>query len=153
MAKGDKHRERELAFQILYSLSFAPASDIQELEKSYRLSPHNPHGESGPAGFAWELVRGVWEHEKKLDQNVEKFSHNWKPDRIGRIELILIRLALFELFYMATPSKVVISESLELAGQFGVENATSFINGILDSAARLRPEIVASNPDLKKKKP
>lgn len=136
--KSDKHRERELAFQVLYGLSFAPAHNASQLEQAFMLSPHNPHSGAAPSGLSWQLIHGAWEKEKELDQEIEHFSRNWRPERIGRIERLLLRLALYEILHTSTPPKVVISESLELANQFGVDNARSFINGILDAAARKR---------------
>lgn len=136
MAKGDRHRERELAFQVLYGLSFSPAAELEQLALAFRRSPHNPHGEAEPKGRAWDLTRGVWENEPELDEQIERFSHNWRRERIGRIELVLLRLAFFEMLGGAVPPKVVISEYLELADQFGVGAAAQFMNGILDAAAR-----------------
>ncbi len=138
MAKPDRHRERELAFQTLYGLSFSPAADSEQLALAFSRSPHNAHGGQEPAGLAWNLTRGVWENEKKLDESIERFSLNWRPDRIGRIELILLRLALYEMEFKDVPPRVVITEYLELADEFGASRATSFMNGILDAAARAR---------------
>lgn len=138
MARGDKRRERELAFQALYGLSFSPASDLAHLEEAFMLSPHNSQEGQKPTGFAWELVKGVWENEARLDEKIGKLSRNWRPERMGRIELVILRLALHEMIAMSTPAKVVISEYMELAHQFGAGPAGSFINGILDAAARSR---------------
>ena len=143
MARTGKHRERELAFQTLYGLSFSPAADLEQLALAFQRSPHNMHGEAEPKGMAWELTRGVWEKEKELDSDIEQYSHNWRAGRIGRIELILLRLALYEMLHTAVPPKVAITEYLELADQFGVSGAASFMNGILDAAARARPAIAA----------
>lgn len=147
MASGEKHRERELAFQILYGLSFAPAKDAGELGRAFQLSPHNPRPDSEPSGYAWELINGVRAHEQELDAAVATFSHNWRPERIGRIEMLLLRLALYEMFHTHTPAKVVITESRELADQFGIDQAKSFITGILDAAARTCPR--AGKPNQK----
>lgn len=138
MAK--KHRGRELAFQLLYGLSFSPVNDETALQQAFRLSPGNEYADSVADGFAWRLAQGVWENTEELDRTIVRFCRNWHADRIGRIEMLLLRLALYEMIYERTPAKVVISESLELAKQFGVDNAGSFINGILDAAAKAQPE-------------
>ena len=58
-------------------------------------------------------------------------------DRLGKIELTLLRLAMFELLHRSdVPARVAINEALELTARFGDAKAKSFINGILDSAAR-----------------
>ena len=73
---------------------------------------------------------------------------------MGRIELTLLRLAVFEMLYRQdVPPKVAINEALELSGQFGEGNAKNFINGILDAAAKalesgalVPPAARAANP-------
>ncbi|MEG2172485.1 MAG: transcription antitermination factor NusB [Desulfovibrionaceae bacterium] len=90
-----------------------------------------------PKGFAWELVEGVWAHSAELDEIITKFSRNWRVDRMGRIELTVLRLGIFEMLYRTDiPPKVAINEALELAKEFGEENARSFINGILDATSK-----------------
>lgn len=141
MARNQKSRERERAFQALYGLSFSPAKDAAQLERAFLVSPSQDGGEQAPEGFAWDLVKGVWENEAALDEQIRRFSRNWRKERIGRIELILLRLALYEMIYIRSAPKLCISESIDLAKQFGAGGATSFINGILDAAARqTRPD-------------
>ncbi|MBD5627338.1 MAG: transcription antitermination factor NusB [Desulfovibrio sp.] len=133
---------RELAFQVLYGLCFSPAKDKDALWRQFVLSPHNAAMseadlDSEPSGFAWELVDGVWSHTQELDEAIGRFSHNWRVDRLGKIELTILRLALFELFWRDdVPPKAAINEALELAREFGDEKARAFLNGILDAAAR-----------------
>ena len=133
---------RELAFQVLYGLCFSPAPDRAALWRQFVLSPHNAAMseadlEREPSGFAWELVDGVWSHTPELDEAIGRFSHNWRVDRLGRIELTILRLALFELLFRDdVPPRVAINEALELAREFGDERARAFLNGILDAAAR-----------------
>ncbi|MDY7001028.1 MAG: transcription antitermination factor NusB [Thermodesulfobacteriota bacterium] len=87
--------------------------------------------------FAWELVSGVWERVESLDKVIVRFSRHWKLKRIAKVELAILRLALFEmLFSKDTPPKVAINEAVELAKRFGDENSKNFVNGILDAAAK-----------------
>lgn len=133
---------RELAFQVLYGQCFSPARDRAALWRQFVLSPHNAGMSEAdltrePSGFAWELVDGVWSHTAELDEAISRFSRNWRVDRLGRIELTILRLALFELLLRDdVPPKVAINEALELAREFGDEKARAFLNGILDAAAR-----------------
>lgn len=133
---------REQAFQILYGCSFNPPADILGLMDAFRNYPHKDGGAADaangePSGFAWELVRGVFEKQAALDGLIESYSRNWRLDRVGRVELVLLRLALFELrAENDTPHKVVINEALELCGQFGSPQAKAFVNGVLDAAVK-----------------
>lgn len=145
--------ERELAFQVLYGISFTPATSIGDVREAYWQTPDNAANLAAalemqakeckegevlhPHGFAWELVEGTWKNCAALDDVISRYSRNWRVDRMGRIEATLLRLALFEMLYRAdVPAKVAINEALEMAKQFGDQNACGFVNGILDSAAR-----------------
>ena len=90
-----------------------------------------------PEGFAWELVLGVWSKQEELDKLIARYSQNWRIERMGKVELALLRLAAYELLFRDdVPPKVVINEAIELSRQFGDENSRSFVNGILDSAVK-----------------
>lgn len=138
-----RHGERELAFQVLYSLSFSSINEINALRRifaeslksmaQWRVDTKQP---AGAMTFAWELVEGVWSTSPQLDAVIARFSHNWRVDRMGRVELTLLRLAIFELvFRQDIPPKVAINEALELSRLFGEDKAKSFVNGILDAVA------------------
>ncbi|WP_337770922.1 transcription antitermination factor NusB [Desulfovibrio piger] len=142
MSKGksaSRRGERAQAFQVLYGLSFADATSPEDVRRAFLQSPdHQESEEDGlPSGFAWDLVQGVWSRRDELDKTISRFSRNWRVDRMGRVELTLLRLAMYELLYRQdVPAKVAINEALELTRQFGEDNATSFVNGILDAAAK-----------------
>ncbi len=87
-----------------------------------------------PTGFAWELVDGVWSNVDEIDSTIKEYAKNWKINRLGRIELTVLRIALFEMLYRDDiPAKVSITEALELTNQFAEFKARSFINGLLDA--------------------
>lgn len=144
MARGKantRHGGREKAFQVLYGLTFSPATTEEEVRRAFLATPEAParEGAAEPqaAGFAWELVEGVWRNGPALDAIIDRYARNWRVDRMGRVELALLRLAVFELaFRKDVPPKVAINEALELGGQFGEGKAKNFINGILDAVAR-----------------
>ncbi len=141
--KAPRRLERVFAFKVLYGLCFSPAADLQALERAFLQSPDGPADRVGtdenkPSSFAWELVSGVWQHQQKLDERIRELSRNWRPERMGKVELTLLRLALFELLYAKdVPPKAIINEAVELSKQFGEADAGSFVNGILDAAAKL----------------
>lgn len=143
MARKQSRRQgRELAFQVLYSLFFSPAEDEAALRRSFVLSPHNLHMDESnlddePEGFAWDLTRGVWSRQEEIDGLVNRFSHNWHTEKMGKIELTLLRIAVHELVWVRdSPPRTIINEALELADQFGASGAKQLINGILDAVAK-----------------
>jgi N utilization substance protein B len=90
-----------------------------------------------PEGFAWDLVRGTWQNQRELDALITKFSQNWRLDRMGKVELALLRLAAYELIYRNdVPGKVVINEAIELSKIFGDDSSRGFVNGILDALVK-----------------
>ncbi len=138
--KNTRRHERSLAFQVLYAISFAQVQSMDDVRRAFCQSPDQvAKGEEfeDPSGFAWELTSGVWKNNQEIDDVISQFSHNWRLDRMGRIELTVLRIGIFEMFYRSDiPTKVAINEALELARQFGEQNALSFVNGILDAAAK-----------------
>lgn len=96
-----------------------------------------PERSRAPEGFAWELVQGVWNRRDELDKTIREFSQNWRLERMGRVELSLLRLAVHELVFRDdVPPKVVINEAIELSKQFGDDSSRNFVNGILDAVVK-----------------
>ncbi|SKA63192.1 transcription antitermination factor NusB [Desulfobaculum bizertense] len=140
--KGSRRGGRRRAFEVLYSLNFNEVDSKRDLEKMFRLAPA-PSEEAAERNaserkeFAWELVSGVWEHNADIDKKIDEYSQHWKLSRIARIELTILRLALFEMLYVNdVPLKVAINEAIELAKRFGDDNSKNFVNGILDAVAK-----------------
>ena len=147
-SRATRRASRAAAFQILYGLRFAEIPDAFALAQAFANSPDQHDAlppEAGgqapyPHGFAWDLVHGVWQHHAKLDEAIAAHSRNWKLERIGQVELTLLRMAAYELKYLPdVPAGAVINEALELNREFGDTASHGFINGVLDAlAAHLR---------------
>lgn len=144
MGKNSRSAARARAFQVLYSIEFTPVATEEALDEAFRQVPQADEEKEAPGagnGFAWELVEGVWNNFNELDAAIGRHSRNWRVDRLGRVELTVLRLAMFELLHLPeVPTKVVINEALELAGRFANPQSKHFINGILDAAAQGRQE-------------
>ena len=141
MAKKNSRRsERSLAFQVLYTLFFSPVQSEEELKLVFQRSPDlikQGNQDENSHSFAFELVHGVWSHEKELDEVIAKYSHNWRVDRMGCVERTILRISLYEIIYRDDiPNKVAINEAIELSNQYGEASARTFLNGILDAIAK-----------------
>lgn len=139
--KPSRRGERALAFQVLYGLSFSSAPTQQDLVNAFQKAPDQnetaPPAPGQPHGFAWELVEGVWQKKEELDRLLTQFSQNWRVERMGKVEITLLRLALYEMLFRSDiPHKVAINEAIELSKQFGDEGSRGFVNGILDAAGK-----------------
>jgi N utilization substance protein B len=134
---GARRLGRERALQALYQLEQDPKLEPQgALDASW--TAHDDEGPRDPAAdvFAKELIAGVKLHQPELDALIEEHSHNWRLERMQRIDRNVLRIGAFELKYLPdVPRKVTINEAVELAKNFGNEASSAFINGLLDKIA------------------
>lgn len=78
-----------------------------------------------------QLAREILKKSRSLDQQIENAAPQWPIDKLNKIDLVILRLAVYELEEGLTPPKVVIDEAVELAKEFGSESSSSFVNGVL----------------------
>ena len=85
--------------------------------------------------YAVELISGVLEKREILDSIIGELVENWEFSRIAKVELAMLRVALFELKYrLDVPPVVIIDETLEISRDFSSEDSRKFLNGVLDKA-------------------
>jgi N utilization substance protein B len=134
--------ERTFAFKVLYGLSFAHEPTEGELAAAFARSPDRPEGMAERGGYAWDLCKGVWQNRHALDRTIAGLSQNWRLERMGKVEVTLLRIALFEMrsYNPDVPPKVAINEALELSKQFGDDKSRGFVNGVLDAAIKALEE-------------
>lgn len=77
------------------------------------------------------LVQKVLEQKDKLDGLIETAAPAWPVAKLNKIDLAILRLAIYELENEDTPPKVIIDEAVELAKEYGGESSSSFVNGVL----------------------
>ncbi len=99
--------------------------------------------------FAEELVLGIHEHIEEIDGIILEYTQNWDFKRIAKIDLAILRLAIFEMLYRHdVPPIVSINEAIDLSKIFSIEDAKRFINGILDEfKLKLRRPLREASPD------
>lgn len=84
-----------------------------------------------------DILFGVSKNEEKINELISKnLKENWTLDRIPRINVSLIKLAIYEMLYNKLPYKIAINEVIELAKTYSDDQAKSFINGILASIVK-----------------
>lgn len=121
---------RVAALQYLFAWSInSPANLAQDLQAFFE-------GQEKPREFfsyGEEIIHGVIEHIDDLDSRIKGLAHNWEFDRIAKIDLAILRLAMYEMLYRKdVPPVVSINEAIDLSKQFSNADAKRFINGILD---------------------
>jgi N utilization substance protein B len=84
-------------------------------------------------------VKGVYVKKQEIDALIEQYAVGWKISRISKVSLAVLRLAIFEIYYVDdAPTGAVINEAVEIARRYEEEDKVSFINGILGSVARAK---------------
>lgn len=141
---GMRRQGREMALQALYAVDLNP----MEVRKSLRLFWEQVQGPAQAKAFAEKLVFGVAEQRETLDARIKEKSKNWSLGRMSKVDLNILRLAVFELLFLEDiPRNVSLNEAIEIAKIFGTEDSPAFINGILDEIAQEVPEKVAQQAD------
>ncbi len=138
---SSRHQARERALQILfqYDIHGKPGIWLDEFWKQANLS-------EDVKAFTEQLVQGVLEHKQELDELLQRYAVNWKVSRMPIVDRNILRAGVYELLWMDdVPAKVTMNESVELAKSFGDEEASKFVNGILDN-------ILSSEPQLEQKR-
>ena len=125
-----RHAIRECAFQTLFAL----ASDPEIYREAIYTERLGLEPDQEVPAYLPELVDGVLAHQDELDAQIEsKLAPGWTLERLARPDLVILRLALYELEYTKVPNAVAINEALRLAHDFSDEKSYRFINGVLGS--------------------
>ncbi len=144
---GNRRKAREFALKVLFHMEFNPGVP----NETFKLIAENFGLDASIRSFAEELVLGVFENKKKLDDVIRKSSKNWKLERMSRADRSILRLGAFEiLFRQDIPPKVSIDEAVELGKKYSTDDSSAFINGILDNIYNLH--IKKNNKIFKDKK-
>jgi len=121
---------RVAALQYLFAWSMNTPQNLAEDLRVFFADLEQPREHYA---FGEELIHGVIEHQADIDARIKALAHNWEFERIAKIDLTIMRLAMFEMLYRKDiPPVVSINEAIDLSKQFSNVDAKRFINGILD---------------------
>ena len=121
---------RELTFKLLYSLEVKKEENLEEQIKLYVENEQIEELEA--IRYIEDVIFGINEHEKEITEIIENsLTSEWKIERISKINLSLLKLAIYEIKYKDIPFKVEINEVIELAKTYGEDTSSKFINGAL----------------------
>jgi N utilization substance protein B len=130
---ANRHLSRSIVLQSLFEwdLNTLEKKDVHEvLERN--VTEFAPNKTDMP--FMEKLLDGVMAKQPELDLVIEKAAPEWPIDRISPVDRNILRLGLYELLFSdrsEVPAKVAINEAIELAKQFGGDNSSRFVNGVL----------------------
>lgn len=132
-----RHEQREQVFMLLFQVEF---HSPEEMPRQMRLfledSERIPSQED--ADRIEERCRLVSEKIPELDKLINENTEGWDTGRMGKVELTVLRLAVYEMRYDDDiPERVAIDEAVEIAKKYGQENSGGFVNAILGKIVKL----------------
>lgn len=121
---------REQVFKMLFRVEFY---NQEEMSEQIALCEDDASSwKEKDKTYIFEKVEKISEKIEEIDAKINEVSEGWKTGRMGKVDLTLIRLAVYEMLYEEdVPAKVAINEAVELAKQYGTDNSPSFVNGVL----------------------
>lgn len=126
---------REHIFKMLFQIEFNDEMDMQE-HLQYYLETLDAAKEKDKV-YIRQKYEAVNSHTEEIDKLLNEASKGWKTTRMGKVDLAILRLAVYEMKWDEdVPERVAINEAVELAKRFGGENSASFVNGVLGKLAK-----------------
>lgn len=124
---------REQAFRLIYSSQIQKEIDEEQINIFIE---ENKLGEE-ESNYIKNIFEGIKENKEEIEKLISSnLKEKWSMDRISKIDLSILKLAIFELVYSKLPYKVVINEAVELAKKYGEDSSKSFVNGVLASIVK-----------------
>ena len=124
---------REQVFKMLFAVDF---HDAEELQTQEGLFDDDLTSSEKERDYILERYRNIIEKIGDIDEMINSVSEGWKTRRMAKVDLTLLRLAVYEMKYDEDiPVKVAINEAVELAKQYGTDDSPAFINGVLAKLA------------------
>lgn len=131
----NRSASREETFKVLYSLEIQKKEDIQEQVALYLETENIRNKET--IKYMKTTIDGIETNLTMIDQRIsDNLKSDWKIDRISKVDLVILRLAIYEILLTETPYKVAINEAIELSKKYSEDNSSNFINGVLASIVK-----------------
>lgn len=133
-----RHEQREQVFRLLFQIEFHPSEDMPRQMRLY-MEDNEEVSLKKDAEIIEERCQAVREKIPEIDRMIDESAEKWDTSRMGKVELAVLRLAIYEMCYDEDiPVGVAIDEAVEFAKNYGQENSGSFVNAILGKIAKLR---------------
>lgn len=128
----NRYKLRENAFKLLFLEEFYSEEEKQDQMKLFFELEELQEADKDSRELIVKKYNGVVEHMEEIDEKINGVAVGWKTDRMGKVDLSVLRLAVYELLYDEdVPAGVAINEAVELVKKYGRDESPAFINGIL----------------------
>ena len=129
---GIRRKGRELALQALYQMEITGDTSPEALESFLS----HFEGNDKAKDFARRLISGVATNREEIDRIIDRSAENWKLNRMAKVDLMILRMATYELLFCPDiPMNVSLDEAIEIGKRYGSADSPTFINGVLDQVA------------------
>lgn len=125
---------RKHIFNLIFQSEFNKEIETSELMETY--SAEYEDYEDGDVDFIRQEYEGIVYNIEDIDNIINKSARGWSVPRLSKVDLAILRLAVYEIEYSDIPDKVAVNEAVELAKEFGEDKSPSFINGVLGNVVR-----------------
>ena len=126
---------REQTFKLIYSLEIQKQENLEEAIELYEES--NEITDEKAKEYIKNVIFGIQENKNEIVHQIEiNLKAEWKIERISKVDLAILKLAIYELNYTEIPFKVAINEAVELAKKYGEDTSKNFVNGVLASVVK-----------------
>ena len=135
-----RHAARKLALTSIFCWLFSEPHEEETLVLSKELLDETEPDFEMASG----IMSGVKKNKKEIDGIIAQCAPDWPLDKISKIDLVILRIAVFEILYGKgkVPDKVAIDEAVELAKEFGNDTSSKFVNGVLGTVVDLKEEVI-----------
>ena len=124
-----RKKARDNAFKCIYELEFIKDKNLEDILFNCYEENNNTSEEKE---YIEMILKGVKDNIKNIDDIILSKLKNWSLDRIAKIDLAILRLAIYEILYVdSIPDKVSANEAVELAKTYGNNDSKSFVNGVI----------------------
>ncbi|WP_291652454.1 transcription antitermination factor NusB [Clostridium sp.] len=129
----NRKRSREIAMELLFGMTLSK-NTLEETIETF-IEDYEMNLKTIDLEYIKEILAKVEENITIIDQKIEESLTNWKIDRVSKVNISILRLAIAEMIYVEdVPEKVAINEAIELTKKYSDEKSVSFVNGVLDKA-------------------
>lgn len=129
----NRKKSREIAMELLFGMTLSKNTLEETIE--YFIEEYEMKLGTIDIEYIKNILEVVEQNKETIDEKITSALVNWKLDRISKVNLTILRLAIAEMLYLEdVPEKVAINEALELTKTYSDEKSVSFVNGVLDNA-------------------
>lgn len=130
----NRSNARELSFKLLYEIEIQKDNSEEHIDlyiENYEIT------DKKAIDYIKDVTKGIESHSEEIISTIQSnLKEEWELNRVSKINIAILKLAIYEMTIVKLPYKVVINEAVELAKKYGDDTSPSFVNGVLASVVK-----------------